>query len=203
MPDTVTHPLSAGEAIQGLRTRPRGAASPSSRAAQLLDEAIRFFDINRQAARTYLLDAALLLRADPVPEVEARPPNGFRPGGLRSWQVTRIIEYIESNLESRLQTAFIAQRLGLSRGHFARAFKVSFGMPLSEYIVTRRVERAKTLMRSTREPLSQIATACGFADQPHFNRSFRRFVGMSPGLWRRMYGAAPSEELAGSRDRRP
>jgi AraC family transcriptional regulator len=54
------------------------------------------------------------------------------------------------------------------------------------YVAARRVERAKLMMTSTQERLAVIALACGFADQPHFNRHFRGAVGMSPGLWRRI-----------------
>jgi AraC-like DNA-binding protein len=53
------------------------------------------------------------------------------------------------------------------------------------YVAARRVERAKLMMTSTRERLTGIALACGFADQSHLNRHFRRVVGTSPGLWRR------------------
>jgi AraC-like DNA-binding protein len=54
------------------------------------------------------------------------------------------------------------------------------------YVAARRVERAKLMMAGTRERLTDIALACGFADQSHLNRCFRRVVGTSPGLWRRM-----------------
>ena len=63
------------------------------------------------------------------------------------------------------------------------------------YIAERRVERAKLMMTSTRERLSDIALACGFVDQPHLNRYFRRMVGMSPGLWRRSMEAPTLEAL--------
>jgi AraC family transcriptional regulator len=53
------------------------------------------------------------------------------------------------------------------------------------YVAARRVERAKLMMTSTRERLTDIALACGFSDQSHLTRSFRRVVGMSPGRWRR------------------
>jgi AraC-like DNA-binding protein len=54
------------------------------------------------------------------------------------------------------------------------------------FVVARRIERAKLMMTSTRERLTDIALACGFSDQSHLNRHFRRVVGTSPGLWRRM-----------------
>jgi AraC family transcriptional regulator len=55
------------------------------------------------------------------------------------------------------------------------------------YVAARRIERAKILITSTSERLSDIALACGFADQSHLTRTFGRMAGMSPGLWRRRY----------------
>jgi AraC-like DNA-binding protein len=54
------------------------------------------------------------------------------------------------------------------------------------FVAVRRVERAKLMMASTEQRLADIALACGFADQSHLNRCFRRIVGVSPGLWRRV-----------------
>jgi AraC family transcriptional regulator len=111
--------------------------------------------------------------------------NVLRPGGLATWQTRRALAYIEATLGSKLAIGDIADLVALSEGHFRRAFKHSLGSSPMTYVAMRRVERAKVLMASTREGLTDIALACGFADQSHFNRSFRRIVGMSPGLWRR------------------
>ena len=73
----------------------------------------------------------------------------------------------------------------LSPAHFSRAFRTSFGCSPLEYVTRRRMERAQGLMLSTDIPLSQIALDCGFADQAHFSRLFRRVVGESPRVWRR------------------
>jgi AraC family transcriptional regulator len=64
------------------------------------------------------------------------------------------------------------------------------GLPPMVYVAARRVERAKAMMTSTTERLTEIALACGFADQSHLNRSFRRMVGVSPGVWRRSHAGA-------------
>ena len=79
----------------------------------------------------------------------------------------------------------LANVVALSRSHFSRAFKRSLGFSPMEYVVVRRVERAKAMISGTSEPLAEVALACGFADQPHLNRRFRDIVGISPGRWRR------------------
>jgi AraC family transcriptional regulator len=53
------------------------------------------------------------------------------------------------------------------------------------YVGARRVERAKLMVASTRKKLTDIALACGFSYQSHLTKTFRRVVGMSPGVWRR------------------
>lgn len=106
-------------------------------------------------------------------------------GGLPAWRANRALKYIEGNLGSKIAVREIADCLALSTSYFARAFKESLGSSPGAYIAARRVERAKLMMASTRVKLAEIALACGFTDQSHFTRSFRRAVGMTPGLWRR------------------
>ena len=59
------------------------------------------------------------------------------------------------------------------------------------YIVRRRIEKACFLMETSPMPLGQIAIECGFADQAHFNRTFRKHLDCSPGAWRRMQALIP------------
>jgi AraC-like DNA-binding protein len=109
------------------------------------------------------------------------PLNGiWRPGGLAAWQANRALRYIEGNLGSRVAIREIADCVALTASHFSRAFKHSLGSAPCAYVAARRVERAKLMMTSTRERLAYIALACGFSDQPHFNKSFSRVVGVSP-----------------------
>jgi AraC family transcriptional regulator len=115
------------------------------------------------------------------------PPGGarvriFRPGA----PAERAIEYIDANLGSTLRVDEIAKFVGLSASHFSRAFKVSRGLSPVTYISLMRVDRAKCMIRATRKTLCQIAGDCGFADQSHLSRSFRRWVGASPAAWRRL-----------------
>src|SRR5262245_53157524 len=106
-------------------------------------------------------------------------------GGLAPWQKRKIDRYLRENLKRSLPVEELAGLLSLSVSHFTRAFKETFGEPPHAYIVRLRVEMAKEQMLSTGTALSQIAFACGFADQSHFSNAFRRVAGGSPNVWRR------------------
>jgi AraC-like DNA-binding protein len=108
-------------------------------------------------------------------------------GGLAPWQVRKVMSFIETNLDSPIKSMNLASIARLTPCHFSRAFRNSFGDSPIEYVIRRRIERAKGLMLSTNASLSQIALDCGFADQAYLCRLFRRIVGASPGAWRRAH----------------
>jgi AraC family transcriptional regulator len=123
-------------------------------------------------------------------------PKVFR-GGLSPFQARRIKEHIETHLDAALQTNELAKLARLSSFHFCRVFRVSFGCSPRKYVTRCRIERAQALMLSTRRSLGQIAIECGFADQAHFNKQFRKFAGESPGEWRRLRDDGTSAGQAG------
>jgi AraC family transcriptional regulator len=170
----------------------RSVASASFRVGHLVRQAMTSLETDPQAAWRCLSDASKLLGAN----AQEAPSGGggegkIRPGGLAAWQKGRTLAYIEANLGSKLEIGDLASVVALSRSHFSRAFKHSVGLPPMEYVVARRVERAKVMISSTREPLAEVAMACGFADQAHLNRRFREIVGESPGRWRRSCAQEP------------
>jgi len=158
-----------------------------SRSAQLLSHAMTLLETNQDA--WCCLDGALTLLRGNLQESAANAASaaGVRQRGLPRWQSRAAIEYINANLASKLTIAEIAKVVCLCKSHFSRAFKSSHGVSPWAYIIMARVERANRMIRATREPLSQIASACGFADQAHLCRAFRRWVGVSPGIWRRAH----------------
>jgi len=83
-----------------------------------------------------------------------------------------------------LSVTRLARKCGLSVTHFSRAFRRSVGMPPHQWLLHRRVDKARSLLECSKQELSEIALACGFADQSHFTRVFSRLVGTSPRAWR-------------------
>ena len=165
------------------------AAIPS-----LIDAAVAAFDADRDTSRRYLLRASALLRVKRGACVDA---DSARPSesrsGLLAWQLNRVTDYIEAHLADKITAMNLADLINVSVGRLTRAFKVSVGVPPFHYIGRRRVELACTMMRTTREPLSQLALACGLSDQAHLSRVFRRITGMTPSAWRR---AIPTRDAA-------
>ena len=106
-------------------------------------------------------------------------------GSLSPWQRDRVIEFVEQHLSSNIGLADLAELAGYSPDHFSRLFKRCFGQPPYQYVLTRRVERAKSMLKDQGRPISNIAAACGFATQAHLNAAFKQRTGVTPGVYRR------------------
>ena len=105
-------------------------------------------------------------------------------GGLAAHQRRRLVEYIDSHLEQSISLGQLAALCALSEYHFARMFRESFGLPPHQYLLARRLAQARYLLRSTRQPLGEIALACGFASASHFTNRFRQAMHGTPGDYR-------------------
>ena len=114
-------------------------------------------------------------------QIASRPSQG----GLAPWQERRSKEMIAADLTGATPLAVIAEACGLSESYFSRAFRKSTGLPPHAWLLQARVDRAMIMLRRRECTLSEIAEACGFADQSHFTRVFTRRIGISPGAWRR------------------
>lgn len=105
--------------------------------------------------------------------------------GLSADTVKRIEDYVEANLERELNLAQLASLAGLSLAHFARAFRLTVGKPPHRYVLDRRIEHAKSLLRGTTQPIAAIAFDCGFSSQAHLTSVFSRHVGVTPAKFRK------------------
>jgi AraC family transcriptional regulator len=107
--------------------------------------------------------------------------------GLPASVSRRVIDLIEARVEeagggSRLAVEDLAREAGMSPFRFFRAFKATMGAPPHQYVLRRRLERARRLLDHPDARISEVALATGFADQSHFTRAFRRHYGVTPGV---------------------
>jgi AraC family transcriptional regulator len=168
-----------------------GRAALNAAIVRLLDEAGSALDRDSHLARSFILRASALLRAE---RDEAPTPHSeVLRGGLAPWQAQRVIKHIDAAVGTKIRITDLAAITRLSASYFARAFKRSFGESPYCYILRRRLERAQEIMLTTDESLSQIALACGFSDQAHMTKLFRQIIGRSPGAWRRNLRGCPEE----------
>jgi AraC family transcriptional regulator len=122
------------------------------------------------------LEKSLFTAATVAPDI--------RSGGLAPWRIHRLQAFVEEHLSQSIRLADLSGVVGLSVPHFSRAFRLSFGQPPHLYVIQRRLERARHLMLTSEIALSELAIVCGFNDQAHFCRLFRR-CGRTPAAWRR------------------
>ena len=114
--------------------------------------------------------------------------DGLRlKGGLAAHQRRQLVEYIDSQLGEAISLGQLAALCALSEYHFARMFRESFGLPPHQYVLARRLSRARELLRSTSQPLGDIALACGFASASHFTNRFRQVLAGTPGEYRQAF----------------
>jgi AraC family transcriptional regulator len=103
-------------------------------------------------------------------------------------RLTHVRDLIESALGEDLALERLASEAGIAPHAFAVAFTKAFGTPPYRYVIQRRVERAKSLLRHTDLPVARIAYETGFASQSHLASTFKRTVGLTPGDYRRSMG---------------
>lgn len=87
----------------------------------------------------------------------------------------------------------LARVSGVSEAHFARSFKVAFGVPPHRYLLTRRIERATALLRDSDLPITEIAFQTGWNSLGTFGRTFRDITGENPGAFRTREKATPRQ----------
>jgi AraC family transcriptional regulator len=114
-----------------------------------------------------------------------RRPARRRDGALPQGKLRAVVEYIEGRLDAGLTLEQMAAVARLSAYHFARQFKWATGLPPHQYVILRRVERAKELLQTgTDLSLAEVAAHAGFSDQSQFTHHFKRLVGVTPGRFR-------------------
>jgi len=101
-------------------------------------------------------------------------------GGLAPVALRNVLEYIEAHLGEPLLLCDLAVQVSLSEYHFARMFRQSMGVAPHQFVMQRRMARAKALLLSSNRSLTDIALACGFNSASHFSNRFKAAKGITP-----------------------
>jgi YesN/AraC family two-component response regulator len=116
---------------------------------------------------------------------EAIHPDSINPlGGLIPSKLRKILDYIETHLNQGLSLERLANEVGMTSYYFAKLFKQSTGKSVHQYVIYRRVERAKRLLKQSDLSIADIAAECGFANPSHLALHFKRLIGVSPKKFR-------------------
>ncbi len=124
---------------------------------------------------------------DPQPEnikIKAFSNPETPPTGLPPHKLQKVLDYIDANLSQELSLERLANQVGLTPYYFARLFKQSIGKSVHQYVIHRRVERAKQLLKQSELTIADVAVECGFANPSHLALHFKRIVGVSPKQFR-------------------
>jgi AraC family transcriptional regulator len=111
------------------------------------------------------------------------PPT--EPGRLPRLQCEALVVFIEDFLSQNIGLVDMAAVVGYSPDHFSRLFRQTFHSSPYRYLLNRRIERAKSMLRDPSVPIAAIAEACGFTSQSHLNAVFKRLAGVTPGRYRK------------------
>ncbi len=106
-------------------------------------------------------------------------------GSAMSKAVLQCIDYIRLHLHERITLKKLAEQTGLSPSYLSVLFARETGVPVSEYIMERRIETAKNMLAFSELSSAEIASTLAFSSQSHFSRAFREQAGMTPGEYRK------------------
>ncbi|MCC0041884.1 MAG: GlxA family transcriptional regulator [Rhodobiaceae bacterium] len=108
-----------------------------------------------------------------------RLPLGARVGH-HDTKLLSVVQLMESSLSEPLSLEEISSRVGLSRRHVERLFRLYLGRSPARYYLEIRLDRARQLLRQTSLPVIEIAIACGFVSASHFSKCYRETYNCSP-----------------------
>nr|WP_201757296.1 AraC family transcriptional regulator [Colidextribacter sp. OB.20] len=108
----------------------------------------------------------------------------LRGGQLRDFYIQEAINYMEHNYRRELTVEELADVCKLNRSYFSKIFKENMGCPPQEFLIRLRLSKAADWLKGSVKPIGEIAALCGYPNQLHFSRAFRKRYGISPREWR-------------------
>lgn len=124
-------------------------------------------------------------------------PSGRRSRDNFSWET--LLGWVDDNLDQPISVSLLAERANLSPGTLAKKFKQAHRITLSQYLLHRRIDRAKSLLATTTLTIYEVGASVGIPDPHYFNKQFRKVTGISPSRYRddnQEYLSNISHELA-------
>lgn len=100
-----------------------------------------------------------------------------------------LVRQIEADLGERITVEYLANSAGFSRSHFSRAFQAATGEPPQEFIVGRRLCRARDLLSGTGHSIADVAAETGFTSHAHLSTAFKKRLGVSPAKYRKPFNS--------------
>jgi AraC-like DNA-binding protein len=138
----------------------------------------------REGARNYLKKT---VKKDILPEPGTRVQPGMPPSTVTLSQYHKIqqaVRYINDNYRTEIRLDTVAKEARMSSSHFSRMFRKVMGSSYQEYLHNRRITKAKNLLRTSRQSVTEIARSLGFADSTGFGRIFKKLTGQTPSVYR-------------------
>lgn len=169
-----------------------GGREPDFAAAVVDDPAavatmLRLFGLLRTSTDPHERETALAAALAPI--IARHGGGGGRSPLVEQRAVALARDYVHGHLADRITLADLGAAVGLSRFHLLRQFKAATGQTPWQYQTQLRIELARAQLRAG-EPVARVAQNCGFVDQSHFTRIFRRVVGVTPGTFAAAVAAA-------------
>src|SRR6267143_4504220 len=104
---------------------------------------------------------------------------------LPPYALKRVLDKIEHSFQSEISLASLAKEAGYSLGHFLKMFRTSIGRTPHRYLLKRRIDHARSLLKRREISIIDVAASCGFSSQAHLTQILRQHIGVTPGDYRR------------------
>lgn len=169
-------------AAAGRAGAPVFLSAPMADDADAAGDLQQLFEVLRTAREPLQREGRLLACLGHIVRRHGAPQGRHPSRAIGHDGIRRARELLADRRTERISLRELAAEAELSRFHLLRQFKASTGLTPWQYQAQQRIELARSLLRAGR-PISQVAQHCGFVDQSHFSRVFKRFVGVPPGLF--------------------
>ncbi len=112
-------------------------------------------------------------------------PGVLQQSNEKFQKMNYVASYMHSNYATKIKAEALAKMTHYTYSYFSSAFKEVFGVPLTKYLLTIRINKSSALLATTDMNITEIATCCGFSDTNYFARTFKKETGLSPSEYRK------------------